>query len=202
MKDWSSRRDTGASRRDAERPRLQREFRAIGSVDEAGRVLSAIGELEGAPVPDAGQADRLGRGGTVLASAEGAAGSTRMFAMAPYDSRLAGRRAVAEIDPAYLWGRLPDAHRYLCRRRQGQELFLHDGRCVKALQISHRNAGSVSYRGSFEQDGITYIASHHPLVLEPEIAKSRLVSDCTRPMPALAPIAGRPHCLPWPVSPR
>ena len=60
-----------------------------------------------------------------------------------------------------------------------------------ALQLfASQMREGVSGRDSFDQGGITYLASHHPLVLEPEIAGRGWSVIATRPMPdVLAPIA-------------
>ncbi len=111
-----------------------------------------------------------------------------------HDSAPAGRRVVAEIDPAYLWGRPvdPSTRTGICvSDAKGKAFFCTPDAAPAALQLfASQMREGVAGRDSFDQGGIAYIASHHPLVLEPEIAGRGWSIIATRPMPdVLAPIA-------------
>jgi len=69
LQELSIRSDLVATRRDGDWGTLKLAFRAVGIADSSGRVTPLFGKIESLPAFDAVQADRLTRGGTVLASA-------------------------------------------------------------------------------------------------------------------------------------
>ncbi len=144
LKDWSSR-DVGGSRREADRTKLQREFKAIGIVDASGRVVSAIGGIEGAPALDAAQMDRLGRGGTIVTSVAGAErdDATVRIGSARFHARGAACRSRDRSGvPVGATGRSVDPDRHLHQRREGQRLLLHVGcRADRAAALRVTDAG-------------------------------------------------------------
>ena len=87
---------------DANRRRLQRQFRAIGIVDGVERVLSLYGEPTAVPYPDAGarQSTRP-KAASSSSSLPVSRSAASVFALRAFDpARPREARIVAEIDPA------------------------------------------------------------------------------------------------------
>ncbi len=195
LHELSRRHDLGGTQRDADQTRLQREFKAIGIVDDAGRITAILGGIDEVPAPDAAQAERLARGGTILASAAGAKGATRLFASTRLRDDATGKPAHRGRDRS----RVPlaatdgpvDAHGHLRRRRERQALLLHaGGRADRAPGVRVADAGRGLRPRVVRRSGVTYLASHHPLVLEAGIGGPRLVRRRHSPRPR-CPRAGR-----------
>ncbi len=194
LHELSTRSDLGATPRGDDRTRRQREFKAIGIFDDAGRVVPLFGDIEGAPLPDAAQAERLGRGGTILATTVGAGGTTRLWASTGYELA-SGRsqRIVAEIDSSYLWRRLADpaTRTGICvGDAKGKPLACTQEAAPTVLQaFALPLREGAAKRESFADGGVAYLASHHLLALEPTIAGRGWSVIATRPVSdVLAPI--------------
>jgi diguanylate cyclase (GGDEF)-like protein len=192
-----ARRPDFAASPDGHRRRASLEFKALGVVDDAGRVTVVFGRIDRAPPLDAMQAQRLARGGTVLTSVGDMRSTPRLYVSA----RLAGpsavpRRLIAEIDPAYRWRRPAES-------RAKTVICVGDGlgrllACPQeaALGELHDVALGVAEGGSsFEHAGATYLASRRALMLEPEYADRswsvvalELESDALAPLAALESI--------------
>ncbi len=178
--------------RDGDWSRLKLAFRAAGIADESGRVTPLFGAIEGLPALDAAQADRLAHGGTIVASAAGPRGTPRLFVSTRYASAHTGtQRLVAEIDPAYLWRRPsdPPSRTGICvGDANGRLLSCPHEAAPGELQrfaLTLKDGGK-----SFEYGDVTYLASYHTLMLEPEFAgRNWSVIATQRESDALAPIA-------------
>ena len=195
LHELSARRDLGTALPDHDRARLQREFKAVGIADASGNVVHVSGHLDGMPPLDAAQAERLGEGGTILATTVGVGGATRLWASTAYVPALAGsRRIVVEIDPSYLWRRLadPSTRTGICvGDAKGKPLACTQEAALSAFQaFALPMREGVASRESFDEGGATYLASHHPLALEPQLAGRGWSVIATRPVSdVLAPIA-------------
>jgi diguanylate cyclase (GGDEF)-like protein len=194
LHELSARSDLGAALRDGERARLQREFKGLAIAEASGKIVQIFGDVDGVPPLDAAQVERLGRGATVLATTTGAGGASRVWASAGYERAGAGSgRIVAEIDPAYLWRRLaePSTHAGICvGDAKGKPLA-----CAREAPPTAPQAfTSPMYEGlarreTFDRGGAAYLASHHSLPFEPEIAGRGWSVVATRPVSdVLAPV--------------
>jgi diguanylate cyclase (GGDEF)-like protein len=192
LQELSIRSDLVATRRDGDWGTLKLSFRAVGIADSSGRVTPLFGKIESLPAFDAAQADRLTRGGTVLASAARPSSMPRVFiAKRRASTEAESERLVAEIDPAYLWRRPSNspARAGICvGDANGLILSCPDEAAPGDLQ-QHALALEDS-RKRFEYDEVTWLADRHSLMLEPEFAgRSWSVVATERESDALAPIA-------------
>ena len=189
--------DLAAGLADADRDRLKLEFRALGIVDESGRVTDVFGDLAQVPPLDTMQADRIARGGTILMSVGGTRSTPRLYASTRVvASTKPTRRIVAEVDPGYLWRRPPDsAAKMVVCVGDGAGRLLSCPQEAAPGELHELALGGPEARPSFEYEGVAYLASRHRLMLEPEygdrtwsVVAMELESDALAPLAELQSI--------------
>jgi len=196
MREISMRVDNRAALSDADREDYQRQFKAIGIVDDSGRVRPHLHELTTIPVPDAAQAARLANGGVVLTNAPTGRGALGVFLMRALDpAHPGGARVVAEILPVYLWGEvtaLPASTGLCVVGEKGAALFCSDEAAAAAASTVAGTAGvSAAGRLAFEFANETYLADYRELFLKPKfgnrgwtVVATMLESDVFAPIAA------------------
>ena len=200
MREISMRVDNHAALSDADREDYQRQFTAIGIVDNSGRVQSHFHELTTVPAPDAAQAARLANGGIVLTNAPTSRGSHGVFLMRALDpAQPGGARVVAEIRPVYLWGEvtaLPASTGLCVIGERGAALFCSDEAAASAASTVVETSGvSAAGRLAFEFAHGTYLADYRELFLKPKfgnrgwtVVATMLESDVFAPIAAFKAI--------------
>jgi len=185
---------------DEERQRLRRQFKAIGIVDGADRVVALVGELTAVPFPDARQAGQLAAGHFVLATAPGGHVNADVFLTRSVDPRRPGdARVVAEIDPVYLWGdatALPAMTGLCVIDDRGAVLFCSDDAgAAAAATLANRSRDSAAGRFSFDHAGKTYLADFRELFLKAQfgirgwtVVATKLEADVFAPITAFKAI--------------
>ena len=175
--------------RDADVDRLKVELRALGIVDDSGRVTMVFGNLDRVPQLDPLQADRVARGRAVLSSIGNARSTPKLYAITRAST--ASQHVVAEIDPAYLWRRPPDSptKAVICIG-DGLGRLLSCPQEAAPTDVHVLALGVKEGRQAFEHGGITYLVSHRKLMLEPEYGdRSWSIVATEAESDALAPIA-------------
>ena len=198
LHELAQRGDFAAASRNGDADRLKGEFKAFGMVDDAGRLTVLYGDMNRVPPLDALQTQRLARGGTVLMSAGDARkGRPRLFVSTPVADRSAvSRQLIAEIDPAYLWRRPAESPaKTLVCVGDGLARLLSCPQEAVPGKLHELALGVKEASSSFEHAGVTYLASRHTLMLEPDYADRNwsvvaieLESDALAPLAALEAI--------------
>ena len=191
---------TDAAFKDADRQRLQRQFKAIGIVDSFDRVLPLFGAPTAVPYADAAQGSNRAEGGFVLATVTASRGGANVFLVRALDpARPRDARVIAEIDPTYLWGEataLPAMTGLCVIGEKGAPLFCSDeAGAAAASTLAVRSRDSASGRFAFEFAGQTYLADYRELFLKSQfdarawtVVSTKLESDVFAPIAAFKSI--------------